>query len=40
MPLPPRCVPKCDELTVKVAPHTCQSVVIPMRPVPKPKGKK
>ena len=40
VPLPPRCVPKCDELTVKVAPHTCQSVVIPMRPVPKPKGKK
>ena len=40
VPLPPRCVPKCDELTVKIAPHTCQSVVIPMRPVPKPKGKK
>lgn len=29
--------PKCDTLTVRITPHTAQSVAIPLRPIPKPK---
>jgi len=37
IPLPETVHPKSDELKVKIAPHTAQSVVFPMRPIPKPK---
>ena len=39
-PLPSKVRPKCDTLTVRIAPHTVQSVTVRTRGVPKAKAEK